>query len=147
MYSSYNYGVAPYQNQMLQGRTVQQEQMYSPVSYQQQYQFQQQPQQQVQAIKGRPVSSYDEAKASMIDLDGSLFVFTDVANKKIYTKQIMLDGSAEFKTYKLVEEQSRSEKEIEGNSDRYVLKTEFEKAMKQINDKIKGVVVNDAEDV
>lgn len=24
----------------------------------------------------------------MIDLDGSLFVFTDIANNKIYTKQI-----------------------------------------------------------
>lgn len=48
-------------------------------------------QSQTQMIKGRPVSSYDEAKASMIDLDGSLFVFTDIANGCIYTKQILLE--------------------------------------------------------
>ena len=26
-------------------------------------------------LKGRPVTSFDEAKASMIDLDGSVFIF------------------------------------------------------------------------
>lgn len=52
-------------------------------------------------IKGRPVSSYDEAKASMIDLDGSVFMFPDYGNGKIYTKQINLDGTATIKTYSL----------------------------------------------
>jgi hypothetical protein len=37
-------------------------------------------------IKGRPVVSIDEARASQIDLDGSLYVFPDLNNKKIYTK-------------------------------------------------------------
>lgn len=37
-------------------------------------------------IKGRPVVSIDEARASQIDLDGSLYVFPDIGNKKIYTK-------------------------------------------------------------
>jgi hypothetical protein len=37
-------------------------------------------------IKGRPVSSLEEARASMIDFDGSIFYFPDVANKRIYTK-------------------------------------------------------------
>jgi hypothetical protein len=37
-------------------------------------------------IKGRPVVSIDEARASQIDLDGSLYVFPDLGNKKIYTK-------------------------------------------------------------
>lgn len=55
------------------------------------------------SIKGRPVSSYDEAKASMIDLDGSVFIFPDYGNNKIYTKQINLDGTATIKTYKLDE--------------------------------------------
>jgi hypothetical protein len=41
---------------------------------------------QMNYIKGRPVVSIDEARASQIDLDGSLYVFPDLGNKKIYTK-------------------------------------------------------------
>ena len=52
-------------------------------------------------IKGRPVVSIDEARASQIDLDGSLYVFPDLGNKKIYTKQINLDGTATFNTFEL----------------------------------------------
>jgi hypothetical protein len=37
-------------------------------------------------LKGRPVSSIEEVKASAIDFDGSVFYFPDVANKRIYTK-------------------------------------------------------------
>ena len=71
-----------YQMQVNQNRINQLEQQYNP------YQAYQQPVQQTQqqVIKGRPVSSYEEAKASMIDLDGSLFVFPDIANGRIYTK-------------------------------------------------------------
>lgn len=54
-------------------------------------------------IKCRAVTSIDEAKASMIDLDGSINVFVDTGNKQIYTKQINLDGTATLNTYKLVE--------------------------------------------
>lgn len=53
----------------------------------------------VPQIKGRFVSSLDEARASQIDFDGSMFVFPDVANKRIYTKQINLDGTASLNTY------------------------------------------------
>lgn len=52
-------------------------------------------------IKGRPVVSIDEARASQIDLDGSLHVFPDVGNKRIYTKQINLDGTATFNVFEL----------------------------------------------
>lgn len=52
-------------------------------------------------LKGRPVSSYDEAKASMIDLDGSVSIFPDFGNGKIYTKQINLDGTATINTYSI----------------------------------------------
>jgi hypothetical protein len=55
-------------------------------------------------IKCRPVASIDEARASQIDLDGSLNVFTDIGNKKIYTKQINLDGTATLNTYTLLTE-------------------------------------------
>lgn len=44
-------------------------------------------------LKGRPVSSIDEARATSIDFDGSVFYFPDLANKCIYTKQINLDGT------------------------------------------------------
>lgn len=53
-------------------------------------------------LKGRPVTSFDEAKASMIDLDGSVFIFPDYASGKIYTKQINMDGTASIRTYELV---------------------------------------------
>ena len=55
--------------------------------------------QQNQFLKCRPVSSKQEAMAFQIDLDGSLWVFTDVGNDKIYTKQINNDGTASFRTY------------------------------------------------
>lgn len=50
-------------------------------------------------IKGRVVTSIDEVKAAMIDLDGGVHVFTDFGNHKIYTKQINLDGTATINTY------------------------------------------------
>ena len=55
-------------------------------------------------IKGRPVVSIDEARASQIDLDGSLYVFPDLGNKRIYTKQINLDGTAAFNVFTLEKE-------------------------------------------
>ena len=52
-------------------------------------------------IKGRPVASIDEARASQIDLDGSLYVFPDLNNKRIYTKQINLDGTVSFNIFEM----------------------------------------------
>ena len=60
------------------------------------------PAQQQQAfvgLKGRPVSSLEEARAAAIDFDGSVFFFPDLANKRIYTKQINLDGTASMNMY------------------------------------------------
>ena len=55
------------------------------------------------ALKGRPVASIEEARASIIDFDGSVFYFPDLANKRIYTKQINLDGTASLFMYELKE--------------------------------------------
>lgn len=63
-------------------------------------QYQQQP----QFLKCRPVTSIEEARATQIDLDGSLWVFTDVGHGKIYTKQIRNDGSSAFSVYTYTEE-------------------------------------------
>ena len=57
--------------------------------------------QQQLGIKGRPVASIEEARASIIDFDGSIFYFPDLANKRIYTKQINMDGSAILNVYEL----------------------------------------------
>lgn len=104
------------------------------------YQMSIQPQSQPQVIKGRPVSSYEEAKASMIDLDGSLFVFPDIANKRIYTKQIMLDGTADFKVYSLVQESGEIEHQQPTKAQpEYVLKSDFDNTVKQLVDKINSM--------
>ena len=102
---------------------------YNQNAYYPQYQTQ-------QFIKGRPVSSLEEAKASMIDLDGSLFVFPDIKNNAIYTKQIMLDGSAEFKTYQLVQEP----KQVQQLVGDYVLMKDFQSAVRELNNKIESVM-------
>ena len=57
--------------------------------------------QQPLGIKGRPVASIEEARASIIDFDGSIFYFPDLANKRIYTKQINMDGTVILNVYEL----------------------------------------------
>ena len=54
-------------------------------------------------LKGRPVSSIEEARASSIDFDGTVFYFPDLANNRIYTKQINMDGTATLLMYELKE--------------------------------------------
>lgn len=143
MYGNYNtgYGMSPYQQQLAQNRLSQMEQQYNVGAYQPNgYQMQNNQQMgAMQAIKGRPVSSYDEAKASMIDLDGSLFVFTDIANNCIYTKQILLDGSAELKTYVLQEQKQNETKRDNRNNTQYVLREDFERIVGELNRQIEGL--------
>lgn len=76
-------------------------------------------------IKGRPVVSIDEARASQIDLDGSLYVFPDLGNKKIYTKQINLDGTATFNVFELKAEEAPAE------GPAYVTKDELDHILEQ----------------
>lgn len=137
MYGNYNtgYGMPPYQQQLAQNRLNQMEQQYNGIGT---YQQNNQQMGTMQIIKGRPVSSLEEARASMIDLDGSMFVFTDIANKRIYTKQIMLDGSAELKVYTLQEQNIKEQKQ----DSNYVLQTDFEEAINILKNQIlelKGV--------
>lgn len=80
-----------------------------------------------QYIKCRPVSSKDEARACQIDLDGSLWVFTDLGNGKIYTKQINNDGTAAFRTYAFVKDENPYD-----SSTQYVTKEEFNKAIQTL---------------
>lgn len=84
--------------------------------------------QQSLGLKGRPVASIEEARASIIDFDGSIFYFPDLANKKIYTKQINLDGTAILNMYELKE--MPIEQEIKINE--YITREEFETVISQL---------------
>ena len=52
-------------------------------------------------LKGHPVSSLEEVKATSIDFDGSIFYFPDIANKRIYTKTVDMNGIASLNMYEL----------------------------------------------
>ena len=84
-----------------------------------------QPVSQVPALKGRPVSSVEEARAAQVDFDGSLFLFPDIANRKIYTKQINLDGTASLNCYALQEITQPPQQT-------YVTKDEFDAVVAQL---------------
>lgn len=78
---------------------------------------------QFMGIKGRPVSSLEEARATSIDFDGSIFYFPDLANRRIYTKQVNLDGTATLNVY-----EQKELPEIQP----YVTREEFNQVIEQI---------------
>lgn len=78
-------------------------------------------------LKGRPVASLEEARASSIDFDGSVFYFPDIANHCIYTKQINIDGTATLCVYEL------STTPIENNSTQnFITREEFDTVISQL---------------
>ena len=79
-------------------------------------------------LKGHPVSSLEEVKASTIDFDGTIFYFPDIANKKIYTKSVGLDGIALLNMYEL---KPLPAEPIEGE---FVTRTEFDQALARISE-------------
>ena len=76
----------------------------------------------------RPVSSIEEVKAVPIDFDGSVFYFADVANKRIYTKQINLDGTVNINLY----EQKEFSTTDQSSTSSYVTKQEFEETVMKL---------------
>ena len=119
MFSNYNY--YPQQNQVAQQQPV----------YQQVPVYRQGPPQ--TGLKGRLVSSLEEARATSIDFDGSVFYFPDLANKRIYTKQINIDGTATLCMYELRD--LPIEKEISGlvpSVEKFVTREEFERVLAQL---------------
>ena len=87
-----------------------------------------------QQIKGRPVSSIDEVRATSIDFDGSIFYFPDIANKKIYTKQINYDGTSTINMYEL----KPIPMETPGAA-QFVTRDEFETIVKRIEERLIGL--------
>lgn len=92
---------------------------------------------QINTLKGRPVSSIEEVRAAQIDFDGSLFIFPDIANKCIYTKQISANGSAILNKYTLHEE-------VQPALPTYVTKEEFDVIISQLKTSIenKDMLIN-----
>ena len=91
------------------------------------------------SLKGRPVTSLEEARAAQIDFDGSVFFFPDIANGKIYTKQINLDGTATLKEYKADSVPVKEEQIAESESKDYLLMIEdLQNQIDEIKKKIGG---------
>ena len=93
----------------------------------------QQNRQQFFGLKGRPVSSFEEARAATVDFDGSVSFFPDLANGKIYTKQCNIDGTASLNLYEL-KELPITQTNNEINLSAYVTKEEFNQALAAIKE-------------
>ena len=116
MYTNYNYYPQP----------PNQPPPYQPRAYQQA------PLQPI-GLKGRLVSSFEEARASSIDFDGSVFYFPDLANRRIYTKQINIDGTASLYVYELREMPvQRDDSVLVPSVEKFVTRDEFEQVLEQL---------------
>ena len=116
MYTNYNYYPQP----------TNQPPPYQPRAYQQ-------APLQPMGLKGRLVSSFEEARASSIDFDGSVFYFPDLANRRIYTKQINIDGTASLYVYELREMPvQRDDSVLVPSVEKFVTRDEFEQVLQQL---------------
>ena len=125
MFQNYNY----YPQQPINQQIPQQQPQYQVPSY-----LRQAPPQ--VSLKGRLVSSLEEARATSIDFDGSVFYFPDLANKRIYTKQINMDGTASLCVYELRE--TPIENEASGfvpSVEKFVTREEFERILAELRQK------------
>ena len=116
---NYNYPQQQYPNQQFAGYGG-----YKPAP-----QYPQWTQQTPQLPQVRPVSSIEEVRACPIDFDGSVFYFADVANKRIYTKQINIDGTATINLYEL-----KVPTQADQMANSYVTRQEFERVVNQLRD-------------
>lgn len=69
----------------------------------------------------------EEVRAIPVDFDGSIFFFPDLANGKIYTKQVNIDGTASLNVYEY--------KQIENNNfSEFVTRDEFNQTLTELKD-------------
>ena len=125
MFQNYNY----YPQQIPNQQVPQQQPQYQVPGY-----LRQAPPQ--VTLKGRLVSSLEEARATSIDFDGTVFYFPDLANKRIYTKQINMDGTASLYVYELRE--TPIENEASGfvpSIEKFVTREEFERVLAELRQK------------
>ena len=125
MFQNYNY----YPQQIPSQQVSQQQSQYQYQNY-----LRQAPPQ--VALKGRLVSSLEEARATSIDFDGSVFYFPDLANKRIYTKQINMDGTASLYVYELRETPIENEaSSFVPSVEKFVTREEFERVLAELRQK------------
>ena len=125
MFQNYNY----YPQQIPNQQVVQQQPQYQLPNY-----LRQAPPQ--VTLKGRLVSSLEEARATSIDFDGSVFYFPDLANKRIYTKQINMDGTASLYIYELRELPIENEaSSFVPSAEKFVTREEFERVLAELRQK------------
>lgn len=82
-------------------------------------------------LKGRLVASLEEARATSIDFDGSIFYFPDLANHRIYTKQINMDGTATLNVYELKEMPLERKEAVDISVEQFVTRDELERILAQ----------------
>ena len=125
MFQNYNY----YPQQIPSQQVPQQQPQYQVPGY-----LRQAPPQ--VTLKGRLVSSLEEARATSIDFDGSVFYFPDLANKRIYTKQINMNGTASLYIYELRELPIEEEKSsFVPSVEKFVTREEFERVLAELRQK------------
>lgn len=86
-------------------------------------------QQQQATPQVRPVSSIEEVRAYPIDFDGSIFYFPDIANKKIYTKSMNMDGTVTINLYELKNLPTYADHLTDSS---YITREEFEMTIAQM---------------
>ena len=91
----------------------------------------------------RPVSSIEEVRAALIDFDGSVFYFSDLANKKIYTKQINLDGTASLNMYELKETPIMEQPIVDTSN--FVTRSEFEDVVNRLKNYLNSLQIEKTE--
>lgn len=125
-YGPYNpYAGATQQMQQRLNYLQQQQQMYQPA-------YQQSMQQAPVQLKGRIVTSIDEAKAAQVDLDGSSTYFPAPAEGKIYEKLIGMDGLPIFRVYQLQQDGGMQAPAYADNNTVLALQRRIEKLEEQI---------------
>lgn len=93
-------------------------------------------------LKGRPVSCFQEAQGFAIDMDGSLHLFPDIANKRIYTKQLLNDGSCPVKCYVEQEIQNTTPSQVEEPVSNKLLE-DLKNKVAMLEQQLKGLLEND----
>lgn len=88
-------------------------------------------------LKGRPVTSIEEVRATTVDFDGSISYFPDLANKRIYTKQINFDGTSTINIYELLTTPNNS-------NTSYVTRDEFDKLIAQLHERFAATQLQSA---
>ena len=86
----------------------------------------------VQQIKGRPVTSVEEARAAQVDLDGTSTYFPAPAEGKIYEKLIGMDGLPIFRVYQLQHDGAMQTPAYADNNTVLALQRRIEKIEEQI---------------